>query len=60
MSAISNKKIVKIGSIMFTEVPRDRVRRSLMQFKRRVEHERQKEAPLYSFPSDKTRIRILE
>lgn len=60
MPARRRKKTVKIGGIAFTEVPRDRVQKSLVQFKRRVEHERQEEAPLYSFPSDKTRIRVLE
>lgn len=54
------KRIVNIGGTKYTEVSRDRVKESLELFKKRVERERENEAPRYSFPSDKTRIRVLE
>lgn len=54
------KRIVNIGGTMYTEVSKDRVKESLELFKKRVEGEHEKEAPRYSFPSDKTRIRVLE
>ncbi len=44
----------------FVEVSKEKVIESLMRFKQRVEKERQSEASRYSFPSDKTRIRVLE
>lgn len=60
MRGDNTKKVVDIGGTKYTEVSRDRVKESLESFKKRVESEHEKEASRYSFPSDKTRIRVLE
>jgi hypothetical protein len=44
----------------FAEVSKEKVIESILRFKQRVEKERASEASRYSFPSDKTRIRVLE
>jgi hypothetical protein len=60
MRVASTRRRVRIGGSQYTEVSRDRVQESLELFKKRVEREHEREAPRYSFPSDKTRIRVLE
>ena len=60
MRAVNTKRIVTIGGTKFTEVSRDKVKECLELFKKRVEADHEREAPHYSFPSDKTQIYVLE
>jgi hypothetical protein len=60
MPIIVSKVLARRGNIIITEASREKVEQSLKQFKKRIESVRQEEAPRYSFPSEKTRIRLLE
>ncbi len=60
MPIIVSDHIKRKGDVKVTSVPSKKVEECLGLFKERIELERIKEAQLFSFPSDKTRIRILE
>ncbi|MFC2027879.1 hypothetical protein ACFLU3_04250 [Chloroflexota bacterium] len=60
MATNGSKKQPKRDTGEFTVVSKKRVAECLATFSQRIENRRQKESPYYSFPSDKTRIRVLE